>query len=66
MFSVADVVLLNKVDLLKFLDFDVERVKRELKEVNPFADFIEVSAREAYGLDRWFNYLRNLVSVNSI
>ncbi len=61
MFNVADVVLLNKVDLLKFLDFNVEKVKRELREINPHADFIEVSAKTNYGLDEWFDYLKRLV-----
>jgi len=61
MFNVADVVLLNKVDLLKFLDFDVEKVKRELKEINPSAHFIEISATGNYGLDKWFNYLKSVV-----
>ncbi len=66
MFNVADVVLLNKVDLLKFLDFDVEKVKKELKEINPYADFIEISAKEGYGLDRWFEYLKNLIANSSL
>ena len=66
MFSVADVVLLNKVDLLKFLDFDVEKVKRELKEINPRADFMELSAIDGYGFDRWLDYLKNLMDKHSL
>jgi len=61
MFSVANVVLLNKVDLLKFLDFDVEKVKRELKEVNPRADFLEISATTGYGMDEWIKYLKSTI-----
>ncbi len=61
MFNVADVVLLNKVDLLKFLDFNVEKVKKELKEINPHADFIEISAKDGHGMDTWFEYLKNLM-----
>ncbi len=61
MFNVANVVLLNKVDLLKFLDFDVEKVRKELKEINPRADFIEISAKDGYDMDTWFEYLKNLM-----
>ncbi len=57
MFSVADVVLLNKIDLLGFLDFDIEKVRKELKEVNPMAILIEVSAKNGFGFDKWIAHV---------
>ncbi len=61
MFNVADVVLLNKVDLLKFLDFDVERVQKELKEVNPQAKLLKISAKDGYGMDQWFELIKSFI-----
>ncbi len=60
MFNIADVVLLNKVDLLKFLNFDVDKVKRELRDVNPKAKLIQISATEGYGMKMWYSFLERL------
>ncbi|AEA34059.1 hydrogenase nickel incorporation protein HypB [Hippea maritima] len=61
MFNVADVVLINKIDLLDILDFDLEKVKGELREISPNAKVFEVSAKNDTNLDSWFNYLKELV-----
>ncbi len=61
MFNIADVVLLNKVDLLKFLNFDVGKVKKELKDVNPKAELIQISATKGYGMRMWYSFLERLI-----
>jgi hydrogenase nickel incorporation protein HypB len=53
----GDVVLLNKVDLLPYLDFDRDRFLRCLRQVNPHAPVLEVSARTGDGLTDWYEWL---------
>ena len=54
MFRNSGVVLLNKVDLLPHLDFDVAAFRAALAQVNPDAEVLEVSARSGEGLPRWY------------
>ena len=51
MFRSAELVLVNKLDLLPHLDFDLALFRRNLAAVNPAATVLEVSARTAEGLD---------------
>ncbi|MFC0543181.1 hydrogenase nickel incorporation protein HypB [Kutzneria chonburiensis] len=53
----GDVVLLNKVDLLPYLDFSVDRFLRCLRQVNPHAPVFQVSARTGDGLADWYDWL---------
>ena len=57
MFRSVDLVVLNKMDLLPHLDFDMELFRRNLAAVNPRAHVIEVSARTQAGLDSWMRWL---------
>jgi hydrogenase nickel incorporation protein HypB len=61
MFRGADLVLLSKVDLLPYLDFDTERHAADLKRVNPRAVVLPVSATTGVGLDDWYGWLRERV-----
>ena len=58
MFHRAAVVLLNKVDLLPYLSFDLERCLGELRKVNQEAEVLKVSATTGEGLDLWCGWLR--------
>ena len=60
MFRTADVVLVNKIDLLPHLEVDLERFVANLRAVNPVAPVIEVSARSGAGVDQWCQWLRDL------
>jgi hydrogenase nickel incorporation protein HypB len=53
----GDVVLLNKVDLLPYLDFSVDHFLRCLRQVNPHAPVFRVSARTGEGLADWYGWL---------
>ncbi len=57
MFRTADVVLINKVDLLPHLDFDLSAFLDNLRMVNPSAQALLMSARTGEGLDRWVEWL---------
>ena len=58
MFAAADLMLLNKVDLLPHLNFDVERCLQYARRVNPGIECFTVSATSGEGMDRWLAWLR--------
>ncbi|HEX5437730.1 MAG TPA: hydrogenase nickel incorporation protein HypB [Gemmatimonadaceae bacterium] len=57
MFRTSDLVLVNKIDLLPHLDFDLERLLANLDAVHPGVPRIEVSARTGQGIDAWADWL---------
>ena len=57
MFAAASVMLLNKVDLLPYLNFDVEKCLACAREVNPDIEIILISATSGEGMDTWLNWL---------
>lgn len=63
MFSICDVVLINKCDTLSvFDDFSKEAVEERIKKLNPNAQVIFVSAKTGEGFDAWCGWLRKEVS----
>lgn len=60
MFRSVELVLVNKLDLLPHLDFDLPLFLRNLANVNPTATVLQVSARSAEGLDLWYNWLAEI------
>jgi hydrogenase nickel incorporation protein HypB len=65
MFRAADVVVVNKIDLLPHLDFDLDRFYANLHAVNPRTSVIEASARTGQGVDEWCDWLLGLVAPRS-
>lgn len=61
MFTVCDVVLVNKVDVLPYFDFDLDAVRERVNKLNPNARVIPVSARTGEGMDEWAAWLRGEV-----
>lgn len=57
MFHAADVMLLNKIDLLPYLDFDVEKCLGYALRVNPDIQIIPISATRGDGLDDWYRWI---------
>lgn len=57
MFRTADLVLVNKVDLLEYLDFDLEQFLGNLDAVNPGVGRILTSAKTGRGVDEWCKWL---------
>jgi hydrogenase nickel incorporation protein HypB len=57
MFHAADLMLLNKIDLLPHLDFDLEKCEDFARRVKPDATIFSLSARTGEGLDLWYDWL---------
>ncbi len=57
MFAAANIMLLNKIDLLPHLDFDVDLCIDYAKQVNPKIEVIQVSAKSGEGMDQWIEWL---------
>ncbi|MCB0932203.1 MAG: hydrogenase nickel incorporation protein HypB [Mycobacterium sp.] len=62
MFRAVDVVLLNKIDLVPYLDANVETYVAQVRQVNPTAVVIPVSARTGEGMAAWFDWLRGFAA----
>ncbi|MEF9944332.1 MAG: hydrogenase nickel incorporation protein HypB [Burkholderiaceae bacterium] len=58
MFRAASLMLLNKVDLLPYLNFDVEQCIAYARQVNPGIQVIQVSATQGAGMDEWLAWVR--------
>ncbi|TMD59477.1 MAG: hydrogenase nickel incorporation protein HypB [Chloroflexi bacterium] len=56
-FAVSQVMIVNKLDLLPYVDYDVEKVKRQALAINPQLRIFEVSCRSGEGLDAWCDWL---------
>ncbi|MDU5082700.1 hydrogenase nickel incorporation protein HypB [uncultured Tissierella sp.] len=61
MFSIADVLLINKIDVIDYFNFDLEAVKARAKKLNPNIKIIPISARTGEGIEEWTNWIRNEV-----
>ncbi|MFD3450125.1 hydrogenase nickel incorporation protein HypB [Microbacteriaceae bacterium 4G12] len=57
MFMRTELVLLNKIDLLPYLDFNVEEAKKDLVDINPDSKLIPLSARTGVGLEDWYEWI---------
>lgn len=61
MFSIVDVVLINKMDSIGVFDFDIEAVKERVKKLNPNIKVIPISAKTGEGIEEWVNWIRTEV-----
>jgi len=61
MFSICDVLLVNKIDYLANEDFDVAALKTKVKALNPDIAIIEISCKTGEGIDTWVDWLRGEV-----
>jgi hydrogenase nickel incorporation protein HypB len=61
MFRTADVLLLNKTDLLPYVEFDVSRFREYLNKVNERAQVVQVSAARGDGIHDWYGWLRERI-----
>ena len=58
MFRAAQLMLLNKVDLLPYLQFDLERCLKAALEINPTLKILQVSATTGEGMEEWYDWVR--------
>jgi hydrogenase nickel incorporation protein HypB len=62
MFHTADVCIINKIDLLPYVNIDIQKLKNYALQVNPHLQFFEVSATKGVGMETWYKWLKeNLV-----
>ena len=66
MFRACELVVINKLDLLPHLDFDLDKLLDNLDAVNPSARRILVSARTGEGLDEWLQWLVSLAKRRAV
>jgi len=66
MFLSSDVCLINKIDLLPHLNFDIEKLKDYAQRVNHHLEFFEVSAITGEGMENWYNWLASQVKQNEL
>ena len=62
MFEVCDVMLINKIDVLPYFDFDLEKVREYALMRNPKIEIIPISAKTGDGMDKWCDWLRREVN----
>ncbi len=58
MFQSSQLCIINKIDLLPYLKFDIEALKDHARKVNPNMEFIELSCSSGEGLDQWYSWLK--------
>lgn len=62
MFRVCDAALLNKIDLLDYLDYDIKLTKEYIRRIKPEMRIFETSAKTGEGLEPWLNWIRQGVA----
>ena len=61
MFSICDCLLINKIDVMPYFDFDLEAYKRYVTRLNPNIRIIPISARTGEGIGEWADWLRGQI-----
>ena len=64
MFSICDVVLINKIDVMPYFDFDLEKCKENIKLRNPQAKVIPICAKTGEGVDEFVKWLEEEIRIN--
>lgn len=58
MFQICDVVIINKIDVLPYFDFDLKLAEQYIHQRNPKAEVIPICAKTGEGIEVWADYLR--------
>ena len=62
MFSICDVLLVNKIDYMSMSDFDLEAMRKRVLALNPKIEIIEVSCKTGAGIDKWVGWVKKEVA----
>jgi len=65
MFQESKVLLVNKIDLLPYLDCDVDKIKSDSQKLNPNQTVFEISCRTGQGLENWCDWLMDRVKTRT-
>jgi hydrogenase nickel incorporation protein HypB len=61
MFHESEVLLVNKIDLLPYVDCSIEKVREEALKINPGLSIFEISCKTGEGLEAWYDWLRERI-----
>lgn len=61
MFEVSDLVIVSKMDVAEYFDFDLDTLRKNVLLRNPHATILPVSAKTGEGMDAWYDWLRDAV-----
>ena len=59
MFAASQLMIINKIDLLPYVAFDVEACIENARKVNPYIQVLELSATTGEGMEAWLDWLNN-------
>jgi hydrogenase nickel incorporation protein HypB len=65
MFKIADVVIINKIDIAEVVGFDRQTALRNIHYIAPQAQILEVSARSGEGMDAWYSFLQAKMNLSA-
>lgn len=65
MFKIADVVIINKIDITEVVGFDRETALRNIRQIAPQAKILEVSARSGDGMGAWYGFLQEKMNISA-
>jgi hydrogenase nickel incorporation protein HypB len=65
-FKSANLVLINKIDLIKAIDYDRELALKNIQQIAPQAKILEISARTGEGMDNWYRFLREKLCPDNV
>lgn len=63
MFHESRLMIINKIDLLPYVDFDVEKAIADARAMNPCLEVLQMSAKTGEGMDRWLDFIESRVKV---
>ena len=66
MFASSQLCIINKIDLLPYVNFKVERAKEYARRINPSIEFLELSCTTGDGLGDWYNWLRKENAIHTL
>lgn len=61
MFTVSDVLLVNKTDMMALSDFDTATLRKRVHKLHPEMEILEVSAKTGAGMDQWVDWIRRAI-----
>ena len=64
-FADADAVIINKIDFLPYVDFDISVFRHAVERLNPKVKFFEVSCKTGAGIEDWCSWLLNEMKINT-
>mgnify|MGYP004625790241 FL=1 len=62
MFSICDALIINKIDVMPYFDFSIEKCTERVKKLNPNIEIFPISAKTGEGVEAWADWIRKQVS----